>query len=104
MKHIKVEPTADFKVLASTERSQVAVMVLKEGESTGGPENRHLASDQWLYVVDGAGWAVVEGAEFKLQKGSLMLIEAGEAHEITAGQERSLVTINFYAPPEYPED
>ena len=103
MHHLKIEPEFEFKVIAGTERSQAAVMVLNPGETTGGPQSRHINSDQWLYVFSGTGWAVVEGAEIKLSKGSLLLIEAGEAHQITSGSER-LETINFYAPPEYPLD
>lgn len=103
MKHLHFSPQFEFKVLMGTEQSQIATMVLQPGETTGSTDNRHVSSDQWLYVVAGKGWAVVEGIEFKLIKGSILLIEKGEVHEIRASDER-LETINFYAPPEYPVD
>jgi mannose-6-phosphate isomerase-like protein (cupin superfamily) len=101
MKHLQFSTQYEFKVLTGTEQSQIATMVLQPGESTGSTDNRHVSSDQWLYVVSGKGWAVVEGVECKLTKGSILLIEKGEVHEIRASDER-LETINFYAPPEYP--
>lgn len=90
-----------FDILGGTERSQAATMTLGPGQSTGGPENAHLASDQWLYVVSGTGTATVEGEAYELAAGTLVLIEAGETHEITNDGERPLETINVYAPPEY---
>ncbi len=76
-------------------------MVLATGISTGGPDNRHAESDQWLYVISGEGSAVVEGAEHALDAGSLLLIEAGESHEIKSGGDRPLETFSIYAPRVY---
>jgi mannose-6-phosphate isomerase-like protein (cupin superfamily) len=101
MKRIQIQFDTDFEVLASTPRSQAAVMVLAPGESTGGEDNRHERSDQWLYVVSGNGSANVDGRRVELEQGVLLLIEAGEAHEIRNGGEAPLTTINVYAPPEY---
>lgn len=89
-----------FEVVAETERSQAATMVLSAEQSTGGPENRHEA-DQWLYVASGTGSAVIEGEEHHLSSGTLVLIEAGETHEIRNDDEDSLRTVNIYAPPVY---
>lgn len=93
--------TRYFDILAGTARSQAAAMVLEAGRSTGGPENRHPESDQWLYVVSGWGRATVEGREVSLVPGTLLLIEAGEAHEISASDRGRLETLNVYAPPAY---
>ena len=90
-----------WRVLGGTERSQAAAMTLAPGESTGGPQNRHRTSDQWLYVVNGSGAATVGGRDVDLAEGDLILIAAGETHEIRAAQSESLVTVNVYAPPEY---
>lgn len=95
------EQEEGFRVLSTTERSQVARMVLKPGESTGGPENRHRGSDQWLYVVAGRGEATVAGKKVNLESGTLLLIEAGEAHEIRNVGSGSLKTWNMYAPSAY---
>ena len=93
----------EFKVLGGSPRSQTAVMTLAAGDSTGGPDNRHEASDQWLYVLSGSGRAVVEGRELTLTAGMLLLIEAGEAHELAAGEGGPLATFSIYAPPAYGE-
>jgi mannose-6-phosphate isomerase-like protein (cupin superfamily) len=90
-----------FRVLGGTERSQAAAMTLGPGESTGGPDNAHESSDQWLYVISGSGDATVDGERVELQAGDLLLIAAGETHEIRAAAGEALVTANVYAPPEY---
>ena len=96
-----------FEVVAGTDRSQAATMTLSPGQSTGGPENHHPRADQWCYVVDGTGIAVVDGEESRLEPGILVCFEAGEAHEIRndagddGSNEEPLRTINVYAPPVY---
>lgn len=90
-----------FQIVARTERSQAATMVLSDGGGTGGADNRHADSDQWLYVVSGTGRATVEGAEVELGPGALLVIEAGEGHEITSDDGQDLVTLNVYTPPVY---
>lgn len=92
---------AQFRVVAGSERSQAAEMALPPGGSTGGPDNRHERSDQWVLVMSGSGTAIVEGTEYELSPGTLLLIEAGEAHELKSGPGEQLATLNFYAPPEY---
>jgi mannose-6-phosphate isomerase-like protein (cupin superfamily) len=90
-----------FDVVGGTERSQAATMVLAPGQSTGGPDNAHAASDQWLYVAAGEGTATVDGDEIDLGAGTLLLVEPGETHEIENTGAEPLETINVYAPPEY---
>jgi mannose-6-phosphate isomerase-like protein (cupin superfamily) len=101
MKLTEVDMRGGFQLLSGTNRSQAATMVLSPGQSTGGPNNRHPQSDQWLFVASGQGRAVVEGEERELEEGSLLLIEAGEAHEISNDGEVPLETLSFYAPPVY---
>lgn len=90
-----------FAVLATTERSQAASMILQAGQSTGGPTNAHRDSDQWLYILNGSGRATVAGETHQLHRGDLICIEAGETHEITASQDEAMETFSIYAPPEY---
>jgi len=90
-----------FDVVAGTDRSQAATMTLEPGQSTGGPSNVHVESDQWLFVVEGSGEATIDGETHDLEAGALVLIEPGEAHEITATGDQPLVTVNVYAPPDY---
>jgi len=90
-----------FDVVAGTPRSQAATMVLKPGQATGGDDNVHAQSDQWLYVIGGSGEATVNGRRVGIESGELLLIEAGERHEIRNTGAEPLVTVNVYAPPEY---
>ena len=90
-----------FDVVAGTDRSQAATMILHARASTGGSDNRHAGSDQWLFVVSGQGTAVIEGREVEIRPGSLLLIEAGERHEIENTGDEDLRTVNVYAPPAY---
>ncbi|MFB6182074.1 MAG: cupin domain-containing protein [Candidatus Magasanikbacteria bacterium] len=101
MRKIDLNPKNFFQVLEQTERSQVAEMVLSPGQSTGGPNNQHPDSDQWLYVMEGEGEAVIDGEAVKFSKEDLLLIEAGENHEIRNTGEVDLETFNIYAPKAY---
>lgn len=101
MKRIELgDDPPDWKVVATTDRSQAAIMVIDPGDKEGGPKNEH-ASDQWLFVVDGMGTATVEGEEISLLPGVLLLIEKGETHEVRADKGVQLRTLNVYAPPSY---
>lgn len=93
------EEATDWEILGRTKRTQGALMTIRYGDTEGGADNRHTASDQWLYVLSGSGTATVAGRKLNLRKGTLLLIEAGEAHEITAGPRSVLKTLNFYGPP-----
>lgn len=101
MKKIKLDPKNFFEVLESTERSQVAEMVLSAGQSTGGPNNKHPDSDQWLYVIEGKGKAIIEDRTVKFSSGDLVLIEAGENHEVKNTGRVDLKTFNIYTPKAY---
>jgi mannose-6-phosphate isomerase-like protein (cupin superfamily) len=105
VKHVRTRGAHGFfHIVAGTPRSQAATMVLRPGQSTGGEDNVHRHSDQWLFVVSGAGAAVVNGRRVALEPGSLLLIEAGEPHEIRNDAAEPLVTINVYGPPAYAPD
>ncbi|MDX1583390.1 MAG: cupin domain-containing protein [Thermoanaerobaculia bacterium] len=101
MKKIEIDAKRGFDVLESTERGQIATMVLPPGESTGGPENRHEDGDQWMYVLSGGGRVIVEENEIEVRENDLLLIERGERHEVHCEGDEPFVTMNFYAPPEY---
>jgi mannose-6-phosphate isomerase-like protein (cupin superfamily) len=101
MQSFHITSESGFRVLASTARSQAATMVLPPNGATGGPNNRHPHSDQWLYVIAGHGTATVNKQQIALEAGMLLLIEANEPHAIANSGSQPLVTINIYAPPEY---
>ncbi len=98
---VHVDSASDFRIVAGSKRSQAAEMALPPGGSTGGPDNRHDHSDQWVLVLSGTGTAIVERTEYNLSPGTLLLIEAGEAHELKSAPDEPLATVSIYAPPEY---
>jgi mannose-6-phosphate isomerase-like protein (cupin superfamily) len=104
MKHQPLDFAEGFHVAIGNARGQGAVMVIAPGRSEGGPQNRHGGADQWLYVVEGTGEAIVDGRKIALGAGSLLLIEAGEAHEIRNTGKAPLQTLNIYVPPAYGAD
>lgn len=97
----QVAPAQDFTVLATTERSQSATMVLPPETRWGGPDNVHPHADQWLYVLAGNGQAAVASQALELGPGTVVLIEAGESLELHNLGETPLETFNIYAPPVY---
>ncbi|MCC5098076.1 cupin domain-containing protein [Xanthomonas campestris] len=101
MQYATLELSNAFKVLFSLRQVQAAEMVIAPGDCEGGPDNRHRGADQWLFVVDGAGEAIVDGHMQTLQAGSLIAIERGQAHEIRNTGDTPLKTVNFYHPPAY---
>lgn len=101
MKSEDLKFNAGFRVSVGNARAQGAVMVLAQGGTEGGPDNRHRGADQWLLVVEGTGLAIVEGREVKLRAGSLLLIERGERHEIRNTGRGLLKTVSVYLPPAY---
>src|SRR2546423_1128468 len=94
-----------FKVLTSTASAQVAMMTLRPGQSSSEePENEHPKCEQWLFVIEGSGQAIVSERKVTLKKGSLLLIEKNEKHQISCEGKAPLVTLNIYSPPAYRED
>jgi uncharacterized cupin superfamily protein len=79
-----------IRLSASNAKSQAAVMVLAVGGKEGGSHNLHKGADQWLYVVDGSGVAIINGHRARLKAGTIVLIEA-----------TLLKTVSAYVPPAY---
>lgn len=101
MRHKMLAFAEGFRVAVTVREGQVAEMTIAPGDSEGGPQNRHRGADQWLFVVDGEGTAIVDGAMQPLQAGSLLVVEHGEHHEIRNTGTRPLKTLNFYYPPAF---
>jgi mannose-6-phosphate isomerase-like protein (cupin superfamily) len=107
MRHIKTgSKRSFFKVLASSDSAQAAMMVLRPGQKSGEDvENEHPNAEQWLFVVSGTGTARVGKRRVPIGDNSLLLIERGEAHQIeNTGRRRPLITLNLYVPPAYDEN
>jgi mannose-6-phosphate isomerase-like protein (cupin superfamily) len=97
---------SEFRAAFTVRDVQAAEMTLAAGDSTGGPDNTHRGADQWLFVVDGRGEALIGRGEqdrerVPLEPGTLLVIERGEAHEIRNSGEAPLKTLNFYCPPAF---
>src|SRR5688572_21844610 len=90
-----------FRVAVGNRRAQAAEMVLEPGKAEGGRDNRHRGADQWLYVIAGAGTAVVNGRRVRLRVGTLLLIEHRDRHEVKNTGRGLLRTLNVYVPPAY---
>jgi mannose-6-phosphate isomerase-like protein (cupin superfamily) len=90
-----------YRIAAEVRKAQAAEMVLAPGESEGDLENYHRGADQWLYVVNGIGLAIIEGKRIALKKGVLLVIERRERHEIRNTGRTLLKTLNFYTPPAF---
>jgi mannose-6-phosphate isomerase-like protein (cupin superfamily) len=90
-----------FRVVFGNHRGNAAEMVIPPGESEGDARNRHPGADQWLFVVEGTGRALVNGKNYLLRAGSLVLIEAGDWHQIKNTGRDLLKTLNLYTPPGY---
>jgi mannose-6-phosphate isomerase-like protein (cupin superfamily) len=101
MQHQHLRFGHGFRIALGDEYSQAAQMTLGPGETEGGPANRHRGADQWLFVVNGDGVAVVEGERVELRVGTLLLIQRGETHEIRNTGTEPLRTLNVYVPPAY---
>jgi mannose-6-phosphate isomerase-like protein (cupin superfamily) len=101
MKRAQLRFGKGFRVSVGNARSQAAQMVIAPGATEGGPDNRHRGADQWLFVVSGAGLAIINGRRYALRAGSLVLIERGDRHEIRSTGPGDLETLNIYLPPAY---
>ncbi|QIF02820.1 cupin domain-containing protein [Roseimicrobium sp. ORNL1] len=90
-----------FEVLTTSDRSQVAMMRLAEGQVTGEPED-HPESDQVLLVLDGCVTGTVGEDEVTVCTGQFVVIPAGVKHQFRNHGQGEAVTFNVYAGPAYP--
>jgi mannose-6-phosphate isomerase-like protein (cupin superfamily) len=93
--------TKGWRQALKNEHAQAAEMVIAPGDAEGGPRNEHRGADQWLFVVDGTGTALVEGRRRPLKAGVLLLIDRRDKHEIRNTGRRLLRTLNLYVPPAF---
>ena len=90
-----------FKILHTTERSQMASMILDPGESSSEKPNTHSESDQTLIVLDGALIAEISGNRSEMKKGDAVTVPAGTPHKFTNSGSNRAVTFSVYSPPAY---
>ena len=87
------------KVLFTGAFSQVVVMSLSDGEDIG--LEKHDV-DQFIYVVDGKGTAVLGGSEEDLDKGDAICVPAGTWHNVINGDHEPMKLVTIYSPPAHP--
>jgi mannose-6-phosphate isomerase-like protein (cupin superfamily) len=100
--HLSFRP--GFRLSVGNAKSQAAVMVLAVGGMEGDADNFHRGADQWLYVIEGSGTAIINGHKTKLKAGTIVLIEAGDRHEIRNTGRTLLKTVSVYVPPAYRDE
>jgi mannose-6-phosphate isomerase-like protein (cupin superfamily) len=93
-----------FEVLRTTKRSQIAVMKLGPGQSTGEDPEAHKNSDQVLLVIEGQLSAEIDGKRSVMKVGDFVSIPPRTKHKFTNRSDRTAITFNVYSPPEYPAD
>jgi mannose-6-phosphate isomerase-like protein (cupin superfamily) len=91
-----------FEVLKTTTRSQIAVMKLGPGQSTGDEPEDHKNSDQVLLVIEGQLFAEIDGKRSLMKAGDFVIIPPRTKHKFTNRSDRPAITFNVYSPPEYP--
>ena len=93
-----------FNVLLTAEKSQIAIMRLSPGKSSGPKGNEHPKSEQILYVVNGEILAEVGEESALLRSGDCIIVPRGIAHKFSNLSASPAVTFNVYAPPAYDAD
>ena len=87
------------QVLYTAKNSQLVLMSLKPTEEIG-EETHHL--DQFLYLIQGQGKAVLNGVEQNIEQGFGVVVPAGTKHNIiNTSQTNELKLITIYSPPDH---
>jgi mannose-6-phosphate isomerase-like protein (cupin superfamily) len=102
MKPKNVRDASDwFDVLQTTKRTQVAMMTLKPGKSSGSKPEGHKDSDQVLLVLEGEVEGEIGDDTVTMKEGDFVIIPAGTKHKFSNRSSADTVTFNTYSPPEY---
>lgn len=88
-----------FKILATTDKSQIGVMTLESGGDSG-PEDVH-SGDQIIYLIEGEARVVIDEEEGRVKKGEAIIIPAKAKHHIYNDGKGALFFLTMYAPPQY---
>lgn len=90
-----------WRVLHTTGRSQVAIMILAPGEASSLGPSVHPDEDQLLYLIDGEVEAEIDGERQRLHSGQLAVVPAGTPHRFINVGSTPARTLNIYTPPAY---
>lgn len=90
-----------WEILHTTERSQVAVMILAPGQASSASPSVHPDQDQILYLTEGELYAEVGSETGRLYSGQLVVVTAGTPHRFVNTGSVPARTLNIYSPPAY---
>lgn len=90
-----------WEVLHTTDRSQIAVMVLAPGEASSEGASVHPGEDQLLYLTEGEVVAEIGPERVVLAAGQLAVVPAGTPHRFVNRGQIPARTLNVYAPAVY---
>ncbi len=90
-----------WRILHTTDRSQVAIMNLAPGESSSSGMSVHPEQDQLLYLLEGELEAEVGGEIGRVRAGELAIVPAGAPHRFTNKGGAPARSLNIYSPPAY---
>lgn len=89
------------KVLETGQYMQVELMSVPHEGEVG--EEVHPDSDQLLYLIDGAGTAVLDGVASDFNSGDLVLVPAGTRHNFITKDGQDMKMLVVYSPPHHPD-
>lgn len=89
------------KVIATGQHIQVVIMSVPPDSDVG--EEVHTDSDQVLYLIDGAGTAVLDGVASDFNSGDLVFVPAGTRHNFITKDGNEMKIITTYSPPHHPD-
>jgi mannose-6-phosphate isomerase-like protein (cupin superfamily) len=92
-----------FRVVHTTDRTQIAIMTLPPGQSMGSEEG-HTASDQVVFVLEGRFEVTIDDDTRELRAGEVAVIPQGTSHKLRATGRRSATAFSVYGPPAYPAE
>lgn len=90
-----------WRVLHTTDRSQVAIMILAPGEASSDEPSVHPNEDQLLYLIDGEVEAQIGKEQQRLRSGQLAVVPASTPHRFINIGSAPARTLNIYTPPAY---
>lgn len=90
-----------WQVLHTTDRSQVAIMILAPGEASSSSPSVHPNEDQLLYLIEGEVEAEVGDERGRLSAGQLAVVPANTPHRFINTGSTPARTLNIYTPPVY---
>lgn len=105
MIHVDVhaEKGERFKVLRTSDRTQLATMTLPAGATTSNDEG-NTQSDQVIYVVEGRIELTAGDDKRELRAGEAAIVPAATPTRIRVMGRRSATLFNIYGPPAFPAE